>query len=126
MQSQLEETLSRWFTPSFRSQSPLMVDWIGSLIELTQVEGYRIAVQAIQRLDNFDRLSDIRCPAMIITGSDDIASTPDVARAMASKIPGAVDCILQSAAHLSNIEQPIRFSEAAGKFLNESCFERPA
>jgi 3-oxoadipate enol-lactonase len=117
MSSQSEDTLARWFTASFRAENPLTVAWIRSLIEDTRLGGYRSAVRAIQKLDYFDRLFQVRCPALIVTGSEDPVATPALATATASRIPGARVSILPGAAHLSNIEQPLRFTEAVGEFL---------
>lgn len=117
MSSQAEGTLARWFTASFRAENPLTVAWIRSLIENTRLGGYRSAVSAIEKLDYLDRLADIRCPALVVTGSEDPVATPALANAIASRIIGARAIILSGAAHLSNIEQPLRFTETVGKFL---------
>jgi 3-oxoadipate enol-lactonase len=118
MASQSADTLARWFTPSFRAANPQVIDHIRSLIESTDLEGYRTAVRAIQRLNYADALSTIRGPVLVVTGSEDPVATPAVATALAAKIPGAHLQVLVGAAHLSNIEKPHEFKELVADFLD--------
>jgi 3-oxoadipate enol-lactonase len=119
MRSQTADTLIRWFTPNFRSQNPLTLSWIQSMIESTSLEGYRQAAQAIQQLNHLERLSEIKCRTLVLTGTDDPVATPALARGMAERIPASSIQLVESAAHLSNIEQPVRFAEIVGAFLQD-------
>lgn len=125
MNTQTEDTLSRWLTASFRAENPLTTAWIRSLIEGTSLKGYASAIQSIQKLDYEEQLLNIGCPTLVITGSEDPVATPAVASSIASRIPGASLAIIPGAAHLSSVEQPVRFTEIVGKFLSESMSASP-
>jgi 3-oxoadipate enol-lactonase len=61
-------------------------------------------------------LGDIRAPTHVIVGSADRLTTPEMARELASSIPGARLTVID-AGHLSNIEQPAAFNAAVIAFL---------
>jgi len=118
MASQVWPTLQRWFRPEFVKTSPLMMQWVGSMIASVDVGGYLTAISAIQGLDYLDRLTEIRVPTLVVTGSDDVMVSPAVAAEMAARIPNGELQVIQSAAHLSNIEQSVVFTETVGAFLS--------
>ena len=118
MASQVWPTLQRWFRPEFIKTSPLMMQWVGSMIASVDVGGYLTAISAIQGLDYLDRLTEIRVPTLVVTGSDDVMVSPVVAAEMAARIPNGELQVIQSAAHLSNIEQSVAFTETVGAFLS--------
>lgn len=119
METQVEGSLGRWFTPEFRAQSPLTVDWITGMIRGTQPEGFIACCKAIENLDYFDRLDQIRVPTLAVAGTEDMAAPPANLQAIAAKIPGAEFLAIEKAAHLGNIEQPHAFTERVGAFLKK-------
>lgn len=117
LDAQVEPTLDRWFTRSFATASPLTVRWVGTQVRATSPAGYASAVRAIQSLDHLDRLPEIAVPTLVIAGEADAAVPPAAAAAMAKRLPGSELFVLPQAAHLGNVEQPVAFTEAVGRFL---------
>jgi len=64
-----------------------------------------------------DRLPEIQCPVLVIAGRRDTATTVDSLQTLAAKLPAARLEILESASHLSNLAQPLEFTERVGAFL---------
>lgn len=118
MQAQVATTLERWFTPQFRESAPLHVERVASMIRRTTYEGYSAAIDAIRGLDLLDRLSALQMPALVVGGRQDAAVTPQNVESIAQRIPRAQTLLLDQAAHLANIEQPVPFTETVGRFLN--------
>jgi 3-oxoadipate enol-lactonase len=54
---------------------------------------------------------------LIIVGADDLGTPVAVSELMRERIPGSQLVVLESAAHLSNIEQAERFTQAVIRFL---------
>ena len=80
-------------------------------------ESYIKSIEASVRMDPRSDLANIKVPTLVIAGADDRLTPPDVARELASEIPGAELVIVPDAGHLVNIEQPEPFNAALLAFL---------
>ena len=74
-------------------------------------------VQAAVRHNTFDRLPDIRCPTLVITGSDDKVVPPDNSRILAERIPGAELAVLPGAGHGYLLEMATESNAVVLEFL---------
>jgi 3-oxoadipate enol-lactonase len=116
----VEATLGRWFTPPFHRSNPADVARVGDMIRSTPVAGYVGCSDAIPRIDTTLRLREIRCPILVIVGKDDPGTPVAMSRTIHENAPGSELVIIDSAAHLSNLEQPQRFNDALARFLGRS------
>jgi len=117
MESQVNETMERWFTPAFLKQNPPMVGLIRKQILATPVAGYLGCAEAIRRLNYLNRLAQIKLPTLIMVGEDDPGTPVSASQAMHERIPNSKLVILPSARHLSNVEQAEAFNAALLAFL---------
>jgi len=117
MESQVDETMARWFTPSFLKQNPPMLDLIRKQILATPVAGYLGCAEAIRKLNYLDRLPKIEMPTLIIVGEDDPGTPVSASKAIHERISNSKLVILPSARHLSNIEQTQAFNSVLLEFL---------
>jgi pimeloyl-ACP methyl ester carboxylesterase len=62
-------------------------------------------------------LEQIRCPALVLTGSEDGWSTPAQHAAMAAKIPGSQLMIVPDCGHMPMMERPAEVSAALRAWL---------
>jgi 3-oxoadipate enol-lactonase len=62
------------------------------------------------RPDSTSDLPGIDVPTLVITAEGDTLIPPDVTSPMADKIPGAKLAVIETAGHLSNLEQPEEFT----------------
>jgi 3-oxoadipate enol-lactonase len=113
----LESTLARWFTAPYRNTRKAVMARIGEQILTTPVDGFAGACAAIAKVDTLDRLKEIQCPVFIIVGEEDHGTPPAMARAIHENLPGSEWLVIPSAAHLSNVEQPLIFNQALMTFL---------
>jgi 3-oxoadipate enol-lactonase len=114
-----EATLTRWFTPPFRSARPDLMARIAAMIAATPVAGYVGCAEAIRRLDITDRLPAITKPTLVVVGADDPGTPPAASEVIAAGIPGARLEIIPSASHLCCIEQPELFNRLVRDFLED-------
>jgi 3-oxoadipate enol-lactonase len=119
MQSSVDQTMERWFTPSFLSLNSPRVAAIRKEFLATRVEGYIGCMEAIRKLNYLDRLSAIKVPTLIMVGEDDPGTPVSASEAMHKRIPDSRLVVLRSARHLSNVEQPDAFNAALIKFLKD-------
>jgi 3-oxoadipate enol-lactonase len=115
--SQVDATLGRWFTPDFLRTSPLTMEWVADMIRSTHPDGYVGAIAAIQKLDHVEALARVACPTLVIAGAHDNAVPPEAALALCTAIPNARYELLRQVAHIGNVEQPALFTELVGGFL---------
>ena len=121
MEALVEGTLSRWFTEPYRQTHPQVMERIGNDIRSTPVAGFAGCCDAIAKIDVLDRLQEIDCPALVIVGDQDHGTPPEMARQIHAKLRGSELLIIPSAAHLSNVEQPVVFNQAVTRFLGKQA-----
>jgi len=119
MEAQVDETMERWFTPSFLKQRPPMVEIIRKEILATSVQGYIGCAEAIRKLNYLERLPEIKLPTLIMVGEDDPGTPVSASEAIHKRLSNSKLVILPSARHLSNIEQVKAFNEILLKFLKD-------
>jgi len=117
MESLVEPTLGRWFTPPFRERQPEVVERVGAMIRGRKPAGYIGCCRAIAGLDLTDRVGAIKLPTLVIVGEEDPGTPVAAARVLHERIKGSELVVLKSASHLSNLEQPDLFSSALTDFL---------
>ncbi|MHB0979469.1 MAG: 3-oxoadipate enol-lactonase [Thermoleophilia bacterium] len=117
MAPHVEATIGRWFTPAFIASHADAVDPVRAMIRATPVEGYAGCAEAIKHLDLLERITAITAPTLVVVGADDPGTPPETARAIQERIPGAELVVIESASHLSNVEQPEVFNRALLEFL---------
>ncbi len=117
MESQLQGTLERWFSPTFLHQNLPIVDIMRKQFLATSVEGYISSIEAIRRLNYINRLHEITLPTLIIVGEDDPGTPIASSEEMHKRIKDSKMVVIRSARHLSNIEQPEAFNATLLDFL---------
>ena len=84
----------------------------------SNVEGIELATKAVTRRTNvLERISEIKAPALVIVGGEDISTTPDRAQRIVERIAGARLETIAGAGHMTPIEQPERISQLLSEFL---------
>jgi 3-oxoadipate enol-lactonase len=101
-----DAVVGRWFTPAWAAAHPDAVSEMRAMLVATAPEGYASCCEAIARMDLLDDLVGLRVPTLVVGASEDPATPPEHARAIAERIRGARLEILSPAAHLVNVEQP--------------------
>lgn len=79
----------------------------------------RIAHGDFSACDQFDimnRIGDINCPSLIISGAEDKLTPPKYGRFLHSRIPGAEHTIIAGAGHLMALEKTAEFIAAVTVF----------
>ena len=67
-----------------------------------------------------DELSKIQCPTLILVGTEDIATMPEKAEYIHSKIPHSTLKYVENAGHTACVEQPEQYNAELEKFLVSS------
>lgn len=117
----LADTMTpKLLSPGAIQTRPDMVNSLRGTILNCPAQGAAAALCGMaERSDFTARLAEIRCPTLVLVGSEDAISTPEEMAAIAYAIPGARLIRIEHAGHLSPIEQPAQVNAAIGAFLAE-------
>lgn len=122
----MDGPLSRWFDDGASEQQArtLTAGWLNDV----NPQGYAMAYQAFAEGDTVyaDRLGEIRCPALILTGDGDPNSTPEMSSAMASAIAHGHAVLIKGHRHMVNLTAPEATTSALRDWLHTSNLEHMA
>jgi len=91
---------------------------IDSLSEL-HVDSYLKTLDTVTRYTRVPDFASITVPTLVVVGEHDRIATPEYAREMAARIPGARLVELAGGSHVSNMDRPEDFNRALLAFLHE-------
>lgn len=111
-----DAVVARWLTPDFAQAHPELVAELRSMLVATDPEGYAANCCAVRDADLREEVRGIGAPTMVIAGSGDVPTPPLDAAYLAGAISGA-QYVELDAAHISNLQQPARFTDAVLAFL---------
>ncbi len=112
-----EMVVERYLHADFRAAEPAATQAIRSRILRNDPAGYAASCAAVAGVDWQDRLGEIGCPTLVISGAGDAGAPPAMGEAIASRIPGARMAIIENASHLSVLETPAEFDALLKAFL---------
>lgn len=95
-------------------------DLLGDVIETMAAidpAAYELGAAAVWLADQRERVRDIRCPTLVICGSEDRITPPSLSEDLKDRISGASLVEIAGAGHLSNAEMPAVFNRVLDAFL---------
>jgi len=113
----LEAALERWFTPEFRARHPEVVEQRVQRAKSNDPKGYAAAYRVFATSDMDQPLSQIRAPALVMTGEHDGGSTPRMARLIHERVAGSRLEILAGLRHNVIAEAPQLITEKVLAFF---------
>jgi len=111
----VEPTIGRWFRPEFVSANPSAVDKVRQMIRATPVNGFIGGASALSDFDLRPALTGIRVPVQFVCGGKD-AVLPGT-KALHAAVAASTFVEIPDAGHISNLEQPMLFTQALRSFL---------
>jgi pimeloyl-ACP methyl ester carboxylesterase len=79
-------------------------------------------MQACDRFDVMDQLSEVIQPTLVVCGEEDQMTPTRYAQYLSSSIPNAQLLTIPNAGHMVMLEQPVRVADGLLAFLNEITF----
>lgn len=123
--STMEETLKRWFTPSFIASNPDQVDAVRQGVLANPLEAYAACryVLAAGVVELIRPKTPIMAPSLVMTCAHDSGSTPAMSEAIAGEIPASTCVIIPDLQHMGLVERPDLFLPHMHQFLAKSSQE---
>jgi 3-oxoadipate enol-lactonase len=112
-----EMVVERYLHADFRAAQPAATQAIRAAILRNDPAAYAAACAAVAGVAWQDRLGEIRCPTLVISGARDAGAPPAMGQAIAERIAGARFEVIADASHLSVLETPDAFESLLRGFL---------
>ena len=110
--------LARWFGARTRDSDGARA--MAAILRATPPEGYAGVAAAIGGTDFITTTSGLRLPTLVIAGTEDGSTPPDLVRELAELIPGARHELIRGAGHLPPVDQPEAFATLLTAFLRDT------
>lgn len=117
IESIADAVMERWFAAPFRAK-PDLAAWRNMMVR-SDVAGYIAACGALAQADFTASTALITKPALVIVGSDDGASPPDLVKATADLIQGARFEVIADVGHLPPVEAPDQMVALLRDFMKD-------
>jgi len=115
-----EVMLPKALAPRTLREHPERVARVREMMKGTTPQGAAAALRGMAaRVDHTDFMASILAPTLILVGSEDELTPPRDAEAMHREIRGSRMVVIEDAAHVSNIENPVAFNRALKEFLDQ-------
>lgn len=119
--SNVEASIERWFTKDYRDSRPQQIRLVEKRITSNDTAGFLAAYRLFARSDSLfaGQLQEISAPTLVITGENDVGSTPAMSRAIAEQIPRAQLQIFPGVKHMLPVENADKLSQQLIQFLDK-------
>ena len=112
-----DAVLERWFTAKFLAANPDVARGMRTMLTHNSVAGYVGCCLALSIMDLNADARRIACPTLVIAGTQDLATPPAAARAIAAAVRGAKLVEIPDCAHLSAVERPAELTAVLSEFF---------
>jgi len=112
--------VKRIFPESFVAKHPTALERRRAVLERIDPGAFSAACRALARLDVSDEVRTIENPTLVIAGSIDMTTPPEMARDVARRIPGARLVTIADCGHCPQLEQPTALVEVIQTFLTDA------
>jgi len=117
MEAVVDIALRRIYTEGYLASHPDEAETRRQVLLKTEVEPFIQACAALGSFDYSTEVGGVGNPTMIVTGSEDQATPPELGRQLAHLMPTASFQVLPGLAHAPHLQDPGAFLEAVGTFL---------
>lgn len=115
--SHLTEAVDRWFTTDFIASRPDVLEERRRRSLNNDPNCYAAAYRVLAEYDLADRLPEIATPTLVMTGENDVGSTPRMAELIADRVPDSRLHIFPRLKHSVLLEAPDQVAAQMKPFL---------
>jgi 3-oxoadipate enol-lactonase len=109
--------MQRWFSSDFQQRAPATLARARRRLLSTDASAYAATCHALSQWNATERLPALQTPTLLLAGSADTATPPAMSEVIGTSVPGATLHVLDGAAHLSVLEQPLEFHRVLRAWL---------
>lgn len=103
----IDAAIERWFTSRFASEHPEVIAAVRGRLEANDVRAYADAYEVFATADAelATTCRSITCRTLVVTGAEDLRSTPAMAHALAATLPNAEVVVVPGVRHMLPVER---------------------
>ncbi len=118
----LRKNIDILFPPLFIAEHPEIIDELIEAVDRDPVNPKTALHQAfaLLRFSTYRRLPSIRCPTLVLAGTEDILIPPKNSRILAERIPNAKLRFFEGGGHRFTAQYPVEVAQAVNEFILES------
>ena len=116
MEPLVEATVGRWFPPDVLKANPPYLDKVRAMVRTTPVNGFAGCGAALADHNYAAAVATVTRPVLFMVGEKD-GTTPAAMRKMHEALKGSSYVELPGAGHISNLDQPEKFTAAIRDFV---------
>jgi 3-oxoadipate enol-lactonase len=117
-----DAVMERWFSSEFRRERPVEVSGWRNMVLRTPSGSYTAACAALRDADLSDEAPKIAVPTLVVVGSEDGSTPPDLVRATARLIPNARFEVIEGSGHLPCLDNPIKLVHLISEHLSRAGY----
>ncbi len=117
MRAQVDETLTRWFTPAARADNTAGVQYARDCVLAMDPADWAAAWRSMKELDAQGKLAHFPAPVLVAAGGADVSGPTAVLRQLADGIAGASFRELPGVPHMQTLEHPEELTAVLDEFL---------
>ena len=99
-----KQALKRWFTDQYLEKNPNIFEKITSILIQNNMENFLKIYELFVKHKDDEKFENIKSKTLIMTGENDIGSTPEMSRNLSKKIAHSKVKIVSQGKHLCSIE----------------------
>lgn len=117
LESVLEIAVRRIFTEEYLAEHPDEGDERRRVLRTADPEAFIRACQTLIDLDLRDAAAEVRNPTLVVVGSEDTATPPEMGKDLSERVPDARFHLLDGLAHAPQLQDPKAFLSVVRPFL---------
>jgi len=99
-----KQALKRWFTDNYINNNPNIYKKICSMLEENDMENFLKVYDLFVKHQDNEKFENIKTKTLIMTGENDVGSTPEMSKNLSKKIANSKVKIVSNGKHLCSIE----------------------
>ena len=115
-----KQALKRWFTDEYLDNNPDTYKKICSILDENNIENFLKVYELFVKHKDNENFNNIKAKTLIITGEDDIGSTPEMSHNLSKKIINSKVKIINNGKHLCSIEHADDVNMEIKKFVDNA------
>ena len=112
------DSIKRWFSENYLNTNPHVYEFFYNLLERKKNENFLPAYKIFVNSDNYHiNYSNFNMPTLIMTGENEVGSTPLMSEGINKEIKNSILCIVKNAKHGVTIEKSEKVNTKISNFL---------